>query len=246
MTEDRTRKPIDEWFGESIPAGESRDVKLTVSESYSSLNVKIPIHIRRAAEPGPVVFVTAALHGDEINGTGAVRQLIQDPDFRLLRGLADPGAGAEHPGLRPALALPARPPRPEPLVSRARRAAAWPAAWRGSSSRRSSCAATTASTCTRPRCAAPTSPTCGRTWPIPRCGRWPRPSGRRSSSTARARRAPSGPRPAAPAAPPSSWRAARSGRWNRASSNRRPGASATCCAAWTCSTARPGVRPSSW
>ena len=30
--------------------------------------------------------MTAALHGDEINGTGAVRQLIQDPDFQLLRG----------------------------------------------------------------------------------------------------------------------------------------------------------------
>jgi predicted deacylase len=26
------------------------------------------------------------LHGDEINGTGVIRQLIQDPDFRLLRG----------------------------------------------------------------------------------------------------------------------------------------------------------------
>ena len=86
MTEPRERKPIDQWFGEPIAAGTSRDVKLAVSESYSSLNVKIPIHIRRAAEPGPVVFVTAALHGDEINGTGAVRQLIRDPDFQLLRG----------------------------------------------------------------------------------------------------------------------------------------------------------------
>lgn len=59
---------------------------LTVSESYSSISVKVPIHIRRAVEDGPVVFVTAALHGDEINGTGAVRQLIQDESFRLLRG----------------------------------------------------------------------------------------------------------------------------------------------------------------
>ncbi len=50
------------------------------------MTVQIPIHIRRAKEDGPVVFVTAALHGDEINGTGAVRQLIQDEDFRLLRG----------------------------------------------------------------------------------------------------------------------------------------------------------------
>jgi predicted deacylase len=86
MIKRHERKPIDEWFGEEIPAGESRDVKLAVSESYSSMTVRIPIHIRRATEDGPVVFVTAALHGDEINGTGAIRQLIQDADFRLLRG----------------------------------------------------------------------------------------------------------------------------------------------------------------
>ena len=86
MTKHRDREPIDEWNGQAIPPGESRNVKLSVSESYSSMTVKIPIHIRRAAKDGPVVFVTAALHGDEINGTGAVRQLIQDAEFRLLRG----------------------------------------------------------------------------------------------------------------------------------------------------------------
>ncbi|QDT46249.1 aspartoacylase [Symmachiella dynata] len=86
MKKDRVRKPIDKWNGESIPLGASRDVKLTVSESYSSMSVRIPIHIRRAKQDGPVVFVTAALHGDEINGTGAVRQLVQDPDFELIRG----------------------------------------------------------------------------------------------------------------------------------------------------------------
>ena len=86
MTNSRKRKPIDNWNGESIPPGESHDVKLAVSESYSSMTVRIPIHIRRAKEDGPVVFVTAALHGDEINGTGAVRQLIQDESLRLLRG----------------------------------------------------------------------------------------------------------------------------------------------------------------
>jgi predicted deacylase len=86
MIKPRERKPINEWFGEEIPAGESRDVRLAVSESYSSMTVRIPIHIRRAAEDGPVVFITAALHGDEINGTGTIRQLIQDTDFRLIRG----------------------------------------------------------------------------------------------------------------------------------------------------------------
>ena len=72
----RERKPVGEWFGQEIPAGESLNVKLAVGESYSSMTVRIPIHIRRAVTEGPVVFVTAALHGDEINGTGAVRQLI--------------------------------------------------------------------------------------------------------------------------------------------------------------------------
>ncbi|MDF1742778.1 MAG: succinylglutamate desuccinylase/aspartoacylase family protein [Gimesia sp.] len=86
MTKPRERKSVSEWNGESIQAGESRDVKLAVSESYSSMTVNIPIHIRRAVEEGPVVFVTAALHGDEINGTGAIRELVQDTDFHLLRG----------------------------------------------------------------------------------------------------------------------------------------------------------------
>ena len=86
MANPLTRKSIAEWNGDEIPAGTSRDVKLAVSESYSSMNVRIPIHIRRGPEDGPVVFVTAALHGDEINGTGAIRQLIQDEHLKLERG----------------------------------------------------------------------------------------------------------------------------------------------------------------
>ena len=86
MAKPREKKPINDWFGEKIPAGESRNVKLSVGENYSGITVRIPLHIRRAKEDGPVVFVTAALHGDEINGTGAIRQLIQDADFQLLRG----------------------------------------------------------------------------------------------------------------------------------------------------------------
>lgn len=86
MTTPRRRQPIGNWNAEEIPAGESRNVKLAVSESYSSMTLKIPIHVRRAVTDGPVVFVTAALHGDEINGTGAIRSLIQDSEFELLRG----------------------------------------------------------------------------------------------------------------------------------------------------------------
>ena len=80
------RKPIDDWCGQRISPGESKDISLAVGESYSGMTVEIPIHVRRAKEPGPVVFVTGALHGDEINGTGAIRQLVQSEDLELVRG----------------------------------------------------------------------------------------------------------------------------------------------------------------
>ncbi|WP_163338627.1 succinylglutamate desuccinylase/aspartoacylase family protein [Desulfopila sp. IMCC35008] len=86
MSKPKNQQSITDWFGEKIPPGESRNVQLVVGESYSSMTVQIQLHIRRAVIDGPVVFVTAALHGDEINGCGAVRQLIQDDEFRLLRG----------------------------------------------------------------------------------------------------------------------------------------------------------------
>jgi predicted deacylase len=80
------RRAIDDWNGVTIAPGESRDLELKVSESFSGTTVKIPLHVRRGLDHGPVVFVTAALHGDEINGTGAVRAMIQDESFQLTAG----------------------------------------------------------------------------------------------------------------------------------------------------------------
>jgi len=86
INKDRKRRPIGDWFGEKIAPGTTRNVTLPVGESYSSMTVEIPIQIQRALEPGPTVFVTAALHGDELNGTGTIRQLIGDPTFKLTSG----------------------------------------------------------------------------------------------------------------------------------------------------------------
>lgn len=86
MNRPAPRKSMFDWFGEKIAPGESRNVHLVVGESYSSMTVDIQIHIRRAQEDGPVVFVTGALHGDEINGCGAIRQLIQEDDFQIQKG----------------------------------------------------------------------------------------------------------------------------------------------------------------
>ena len=83
---DRPKKPIDVWGERGVGPGERRDILLAVTESYSGVEVRIPIHVRRASEEGPVLFVTAALHGDEINGTGVVRDLVTDDLLALRRG----------------------------------------------------------------------------------------------------------------------------------------------------------------
>lgn len=80
------RKSISSWLGAPLPAGEISNVSLPVSESYSGIALNIPIQIHRSTEDGPVVFVTAALHGDELNGTGAIREILCDENFRLKRG----------------------------------------------------------------------------------------------------------------------------------------------------------------
>lgn len=80
------RKSVGDWNGQHVAPGEARDIRLAVSESYSGMTVRIPIHVRRSHHEGPTVFVTAALHGDEINGTGAIRQLIQDEHLELTNG----------------------------------------------------------------------------------------------------------------------------------------------------------------
>jgi predicted deacylase len=82
----RQKRSIEEWDGETIKAGESRDLTLSLGESFSGADVRIPVYVQRGEKDGPVVFVTAALHGDEINGTGAIRSLIADDMLRIQRG----------------------------------------------------------------------------------------------------------------------------------------------------------------
>jgi predicted deacylase len=86
MADSPKRKSIESWRGIEIPRSQRSNVFLPVSESYSGISLRIPIQIQRGKDDGPVVFITAALHGDELNGTGAVRELICDEGLELKRG----------------------------------------------------------------------------------------------------------------------------------------------------------------
>lgn len=75
------------WGDVTVSPGESRKLRIAVSESYSGMTIRIPVFVRRGTGDGPAVFVTAAVHGDEINGTGAIRTLIQDGSLELTAGV---------------------------------------------------------------------------------------------------------------------------------------------------------------
>ena len=74
------------FAGNLVPPGEKREIYLKVAETFLSTSQAIPVTVIHGAEPGPVGFVTAAVHGDEINGTDIVRRLILELDPLLLKG----------------------------------------------------------------------------------------------------------------------------------------------------------------
>ncbi|AWM13513.1 succinylglutamate desuccinylase/aspartoacylase family protein [Flavobacterium sp. NRK F10] len=63
-------------FGESILAGESKTISMEIAKLHTMNKLKVPIIIERSKVPGPTVLFSAGLHGDEINGTETVRQMI--------------------------------------------------------------------------------------------------------------------------------------------------------------------------
>lgn len=71
--------------GQSVPLGATTDIHLPVSETYLGFLVSVPIHVIRAKKPGPTIFATAAIHGDELTGVGIIRELMINPP-KLTRG----------------------------------------------------------------------------------------------------------------------------------------------------------------
>ena len=71
--------------GTLIALGETAELRLKVAESYTAEPVTVPVTVVRGG-PGPTLFVTATVHGDELNGVGILRGILNDTDFSGLRG----------------------------------------------------------------------------------------------------------------------------------------------------------------
>ncbi|MCB1686549.1 MAG: succinylglutamate desuccinylase/aspartoacylase family protein [Pseudomonadales bacterium] len=72
---------------ETIAAGERALVHLPIASLYShDAPLTLPVYVIHGRRPGPVMFVSAAIHGDEINGVDIVRRLLRQRTMRNLAG----------------------------------------------------------------------------------------------------------------------------------------------------------------
>jgi len=62
--------------GIEIKSGETRSIDLQLPPLYTHTSVAMPVHVINGKKPGPILFVSAAIHGDEINGVEIIRRLI--------------------------------------------------------------------------------------------------------------------------------------------------------------------------
>ncbi len=72
--------------GNEIKAGEHRTIDLPVGKLYTHTSMSMPVQVIRGKKDGPRLFVSAAIHGDEINGVEIIRRLLKLPALNRMRG----------------------------------------------------------------------------------------------------------------------------------------------------------------
>lgn len=73
-------------WGTEVGPGECRTIDLKIPELYTHSGLSIPVHVVHGVRSGPRLCITAAIHGDEINGVEIIRRLLRRKALRQLRG----------------------------------------------------------------------------------------------------------------------------------------------------------------
>lgn len=72
--------------GITIQPGERRVIELPIGKLYTHIDVNIPLQIICGKTSGPTLFISAAIHGDELNGVEITRRLLTTNALKRLRG----------------------------------------------------------------------------------------------------------------------------------------------------------------
>ncbi len=72
--------------GVSIAPGQRQTIDVPVAPMYTHDDLSISVQVIRGKRPGPTLFISAAIHGDEINGVEIIRRVLQHRSLRNIRG----------------------------------------------------------------------------------------------------------------------------------------------------------------
>ncbi len=80
------RRPSFSIGGLDVTAGRSAIGELPVSRLVTGTQISIPVNVFHGRQDGPVVWLSAAVHGDEIGGVEIIRRALGSIDPRTLAG----------------------------------------------------------------------------------------------------------------------------------------------------------------
>ncbi|MDG1436442.1 MAG: succinylglutamate desuccinylase/aspartoacylase family protein [Rickettsiaceae bacterium] len=62
--------------GVTIKPGQRKRFEMDVAQLFDHTSMTIPVEVIRGKEDGPTIFLSAAIHGDELNGVEVIRRLL--------------------------------------------------------------------------------------------------------------------------------------------------------------------------
>lgn len=72
--------------GVVIEPGQREFIDLPVADLYTHAALNMPVQVINGKRPGPTLFISAAIHGDELNGVEIIRRLLAQKIIQRLRG----------------------------------------------------------------------------------------------------------------------------------------------------------------
>jgi predicted deacylase len=75
-----------ELGGECVLPGTRKIINLPITQLYTQTKLHMPVHVIHGRKPGPCLFISAAIHGDELNGVEIIRRVMRMKSLSSLRG----------------------------------------------------------------------------------------------------------------------------------------------------------------
>jgi predicted deacylase len=72
--------------GDSVAPGNRAEINIPVPALYTHAPISCPVYVVHGKKPGPTLFLSGAIHGDEINGVEIIRRVLNRKSLRRIRG----------------------------------------------------------------------------------------------------------------------------------------------------------------